>query len=74
MKIIEAITNIETIAEGQGIRELGTIRQTYGEGNWKKKKGVAMVQLDNGHIAKAEIHWYKAHGIGMIKIKEKKWL
>ena len=74
MKIIGAITNIETIAEGHGIKELGTIRQTYGEGNWKKKKGVAIVQLDNGHIARAEIHWYEAHGIGKIKIKVKKWL
>ena len=74
MKIIGAITNIETIAEGHGIRELGTIRQTYGVGNWKKKKGVAMVHLDNGHISRAEIHWYEAHGIGKIKIKVKKWL
>ena len=74
MKIIGAVTYIETIAEGHGIRELVSIKQTYGEGNWKKKKGVAMIQLDAGHIAKAEIHWYEAHGIGKVKLKVKKWL
>lgn len=40
----------------------------------KKKKGIAMVRLDSGHTAKAEIHWYEAHGIGKVKLKVKKWL
>jgi hypothetical protein len=39
MKIAGAIANIQTIAKGHGIRELGLLRQSYGEGNWKKKKG-----------------------------------
>jgi hypothetical protein len=56
MKIAGAIENIQTIAERHGIRELGILRQTYGDGNWKKKKGVAMVETDTGHIAKAEVH------------------
>jgi hypothetical protein len=25
-------------------------------------------------IAKAEIHWYEAHGIGKVKLKVKQWL
>ncbi len=57
MKIAGAIENIQTIAERHGIRELGILRQAYGDGNWKKKKGVAMVETDTGHIAKAEVHW-----------------
>jgi hypothetical protein len=74
MKIIGAIANIQTIAEGHGIRELGALRQSYGDGNWKKKKGIAMVELDTGHVVKAEVHWYEAHGIGKVKLKVKRWL
>jgi hypothetical protein len=33
-----------------------------------------MVELDSGDIARAEIHWYEAHGIGKVKLKVKKWL
>ena len=33
-----------------------------------------MVELDTGHVAKAEVHWYEAHGIGKVKLKVKKWL
>lgn len=74
MKISGTIANIETIAEGNGIRELGVLRRRYGDGNWKKKKGIAMVELDSGYVAKAEVHWYEAHGIGKVKLKVKKWL
>ncbi len=74
MKIAGAIANIQTIAEGHGIRELSILRQTHGDGNWKKKKGVAMVEMDTGHVAKTEVHWYEAHGIGKVKLKVKKWL
>ena len=42
--------------------------------NWKKKKGVAMLQLPDGTTATAEIHWYEAHGIGKVKLKVKTWL
>ena len=72
MKISGTIANIETIAEGNGIREPGVLRRRYGDGNWKKKKGIAMVELDSGHVAEAEVHWYEAHGIGKVKLK--KWL
>ena len=68
------ISAIETIAEGHGIRELAQLRQRYGHGNWRKKKGVAMVRLPNGVVVKAEIHWYEAHGIGKVKLKIKRWL
>ena len=74
MKISGIITNIETIAEGNGIRGLGVLRRPYGDRNWKKKKGIAMVELDSGHVAEAEVHWYEAHGIGKVKLKVKKWL
>jgi hypothetical protein len=42
IEIVPPITHIETIAEGSGIQELSGLRQQYGPGNWKKKKGIAM--------------------------------
>jgi quercetin dioxygenase-like cupin family protein len=39
-----------------------------------RKKGIAMVELDSGQVAKAEVHWYEAHGVGKVKLKVKKWL
>ena len=37
-----------------------------------KMKGIAIVELADGTICEAEIHWYEAHGIGRkdFKIKE----
>jgi hypothetical protein len=40
----------------------------------KKKEGIAMVELGSGHVAKTELHWCEAHGIGKVKLKVKKWL
>ncbi|BCU07399.1 hypothetical protein [Allochromatium tepidum] len=74
IEIIPPITDIETIAEGHGIQELNRLRQRYGPGNWKKKKGVALVRTDVDLPAPAEIHWYEAHGIGKVKLKVKRWL
>jgi hypothetical protein len=72
--IVGPITSIETIAEGSGIRDISILRQRYGLGNWKKKKGIAHVRLADGTTAQAEVHWYEAHGIGKVKFKVKEWL
>ena len=74
IKIINDIIAIETIAEGHGIRELAQLRERYGYGNWRKKKGIAVIEFPDGTIAKAEVHWYEAHGIGKVKLKIKRWL
>ena len=74
MKIIGAIRHVETIADGSGIRELPGLRSRYGDGNWKKKKGIATLSLGDGTQALAEVHWYEAHGIGKVKMKVKRWL
>lgn len=73
-QIVGPIANVETIAEGSGIRELGALRQRYGLGRWRKKKGIATVQLPDGTTALAEVHWYEAHGVGKVKLKIKEWL
>jgi hypothetical protein len=57
------ITEMETLAVGSGIRELPRLRKLYGRGRWRKRKGIADVELPNGTIRRAELHWYEASGI-----------
>ena len=73
-EIIDEITDIETIAVGNSIREVARLLRTYGRGRWRKLKGVATIRLPNGRIRLAELHWYEAHGIGRKEIKRKRYL
>ncbi len=74
IEIVSVITNVETIAQGNGIRDLSLLRKQHGLGNWRKMKGIARVRLPDGNTAMAEVHWYEAHGIGKVKFKIKEWL
>lgn len=71
-EIVGGISHAETIARGAGIRELSRLRRTYGAGNWRKRKGVARIRLENGDIRMVELHWYEAHGIGRREFKRKR--
>jgi|GEM_PF-66675 len=73
-EITGTIEDIETIAVGGNIRDSRRLREQYGSGRWRKLKGTAIVTLQNGHIRRAEIHWYEAHGIGKRKMKIKRFL
>ena len=73
-KVIGKNEEIEQIARGPGIREIPRLRKQFGDGNWRKLKGIASVELVNGRIRLAEIHWYEAHGIGKRKLKIKQFL
>ena len=73
-EILGAIQKVETIAAGQGIRELQSLRKSFGDGHWRKLKGEAMVKLPSGNSRRAELHWYEAHGIGRRKFKIKRFL
>jgi hypothetical protein len=70
-EIIGDIRDIEVIAIGTGIRDRARLQKQYGRAKWRKLKGVAQVQLPNGMIRVAEIHWYEAHGIGKKEFKLK---
>jgi hypothetical protein len=37
-------------------------------------KGIATIRLESGEIREAEVHWYRAHGIGRRKMKIKRFL
>jgi len=71
-KILGQIKDIETIASGQGVYIRRYLRRTYGQGRWRKMKGIATVELPDGSICEAEIHWYEAHGIGRKDFKIKR--
>lgn len=73
-KLVGSITDIETIAIGNRIRELPTLQARFGKGRWRKLKGVAAVNLSDGTIRLAELHWYEAHGIGRVRMKIKRYL
>ncbi len=73
-EIVGEITDVETIAASSGIREIARLRRVYGRGRWRKLKGEARIQLGDGRIRLAELHWYEAHGIGKREIKRKRYL
>ena len=68
-EIIGSVEDVETIAVGNGIREIARLRKAFGAGRWRKLKGVATVRFDDGTIHRVELHWYEAHGIGRKKLK-----
>jgi uncharacterized protein with ACT and thioredoxin-like domain len=72
--IIGEIKDVETIAEGRGVVIRRYLEQVYGKGRWRKRKGRAKVELADGSICEAEIHWFEAHGIGRKDFKIKRLL
>jgi len=70
-ELLGPIQSVETIATSGEIRELRRLRRRYGQGRWRKRKGVARVRLLDGTAHTAEIHWYEAHGIGRRELKVK---
>lgn len=74
-RIIGKIEQIEIIAVGNSIRILPYLNKRFGNGRWRKLKGIATVErISHGRIRLAEIHWYEAHGIGKRDGKIKRWL
>ncbi|MGA2629210.1 MAG: hypothetical protein ABSG54_03260 [Terriglobia bacterium] len=73
-ELLTEITDAETIAAGTSIREVARLRRRYGQGRWRKRKGVGTVRLADGTICKAELHWYEAHGVGKKELRVKRLL
>ena len=71
-KILSDISSVEVIAIGQSIRVLAKLEKLYGRGKWRKLKGRAIVELPDGTVVTAELHWYEAHGIGRKDMKIKR--
>jgi len=73
-EIIGAITNVEVIARGRGVRDRMRLNREYGRAKWRKLKGQARIRLGTGRVRLAELHWYEAHGIGKKELKRKQYL
>ncbi|HEX7177257.1 MAG TPA: hypothetical protein VF240_18515 [Pyrinomonadaceae bacterium] len=73
-RIIGPVTVVENIAVGGKIREVERLRRRYGKGRWRKVRGLASVELTDGEVHRAELHWYEAHGIGRKEMKVKRLL
>ena len=73
-EILGEIRDIETIATGRGVYIRLYLDRTYGKGRWRKRKGRATVQLADGTVGEAEIHWFEAHGVGRKDFKIKRIL
>jgi len=73
-EIVGPITDVEIIAAGRSIRQLPRLRRQYGQGRWRKLKGIATVRIARGELRRAEIHWYEAHGVGRVRHKIKRFL
>ena len=73
-KIAGAIREIETVAIGQGIKNLNRLNKMYGKAKWRKLKSICHVELEDGTVLEAEVHWYEGHGIGKKEIKIKRYL
>lgn len=68
------IADTEVIARGRGIRELRRLQNSYGGSRWRKLKGIARVRGEDGTMARAEVHWYEAAGVGRREMKIKRFL
>jgi hypothetical protein len=73
-KVVSQILHIEAISSGKGVREKRRLRKLYGGHRWRKLKGTATVELADGTICSAEVHWYEAHGVGIREMKIKRIL
>ena len=72
IEVLGSIENVEQIASGRGIREVGRLKKAYGKGRWRKMKGIGAVRLPNSEIVTADVHWYEASGIGKREFKIKR--
>ena len=73
-ELLTEFTDVEAIAVGTSIREIARLRRRYGQGRWRKRKGVGTVRLADGTICEAELHWYEAHGLGKKELRIKRLL
>lgn len=74
VKLRSEISDIQVVAVGKSIRILSQLEKAHGKGRWRKLKGTALVELPDGSVPRAEVHWYEAHGIGRRDMKIKRLL
>lgn len=74
------VTGVKVIAEGEKIRDVNRLIETYPLSNgqktqakdWYKCRGTAIITDGVKEIVK-EIHWYQCENIGKVEFKFKTW-
>lgn len=67
---LSELYDIQTIAQGTGVRARHALNRRFGKKyRWYKKKGRAVIQYSDGRVTEAEIHWFEARGIGRVDEK-----
>jgi len=54
LEIMSGIADIETIAIESSIDEVARLWKQYGQGRWRKLKGVALIRLRSGRVRKVK--------------------
>ena len=70
--IVGTIRNAKVIATGRSVRIRRHLIQRFGATRWRKMRGEATIQFDDGTLQRAELHWFEVHGIGRVYFKRKR--
>jgi len=73
----ESLARSETsrqLLRARGVYIRRYLERSHGKGRWRKRKGRATVQLADGTVCEAEIHWFEAQGVGRKDLKIKRIL
>ena len=73
-RLLRQLRNVQVIGRGRGVDIREVLRREYGGRAWRKMKGIARNEPDDGYIGEAEIHWFEAHGVGRVRWKVKRKL
>ena len=75
--IVGEIRNVKPIAAGKSVHIRRHLIERFGARRWRKMTGEATVRFADGTLARAELHWFEAHGVGRVYFKRKRnlnWL
>lgn len=75
--IVGEIRNAKRLAAGTSVHIRKHLIERFGPSRWRKMTGEATIRFDDGTIARAELHWFEAHGVGRVYFKRKRnldWL
>ena len=75
------VTGVKAIAEGEKIRDVKRLIETYPLSNgektqaqdWYKCRGTAIITNGTETFVNCEIHWYQCVNIGKVEFKVKVW-
>ena len=74
IRLLGPLRDVQAIAAGPVVQIAPHLRQTYGGARWRKMKRIVRIEVSDGWIGDAEVHWFEAHGVGRVMMKVKRRL